>query len=155
MPLDAGVGRVLHRPAALLHDAQAGFEIHHAGKHQRRVLAQAQPGRRRAALDQLRRVLFQLLERREAGDEQRRLAVDGRIELGRRAFGAELVAGRSPSTGAARSNSARAAGTLRTDRRAHADRLGALTGEEEGDFGRVGGHDKEARSEDDECRVTS
>ena len=72
-----GVGGVLHRPAALLHDAQAGFEIHHAGEHQGRVFAEAQAGRRRAASSTSSgELLLQLLQRRQAGDEQCRLAVD-------------------------------------------------------------------------------
>ena len=85
-----GVGGVLHRGAALLHQAQAVFEIHHAGKDQRRVFAQAQSGRRFARQRHVGLGGPQRFQRGQAGDEQRRLAVDGRIELFGRPFEAEL-----------------------------------------------------------------
>ena len=149
-----GVGGVLHRAATLLHDAQARFEIHHAGEHQGRVLAEAQAGRRRAALDQLGRVLLQLLQRGEAGDEQRRLAVHGRIELLRRAFGAELVEVVAEHLGRAIEQRP-CRGHLRAHGRAHADGLSALAGEEKGDFAGVGGHGPRCSMTNDECRMTN
>ncbi len=134
-----GVGRVLHRATAFLHDAQSRLEIHYAGKYQRRVLTEAQAGRGCAACRPIRV--------RSAS------TVPGPPDLPRtvlagcepssptrpRDLGAELIQivtehGRRPiEQRACRRH-------FRTNRRAHADRLGALTGKEEGDFGRVGSH---------------
>ena len=74
----------------VLHDSQAVFEIHHAGEHQGRVFAQAQAGRRLATLHRRGIVGFQRFQGRQAGDEQRRLAMDGRIEQFGRPLEADL-----------------------------------------------------------------
>ena len=76
-----GVGGLLHGRAAPLHQHQPVLELHHAGEDHGRVFAQAQPGGRLAGQDHVGRFGPQRFQRRQAGDEDRRLAVDGGIEL--------------------------------------------------------------------------
>jgi hypothetical protein len=50
---------ILHGLATLLNQLQPGLELHRAGKHNRRVLAQAEPRRRGTSIYRLRRLLSQ------------------------------------------------------------------------------------------------
>ena len=84
MPLGVASGGGLHGLAAAADDLQARLEVQRPGEDQRRVFAQAQPGRALAGGDDVRVARLQALERRQAGDEDRRLADVGRLErLGR------------------------------------------------------------------------
>ena len=65
-------------------------KLHHPRKDHGRVFAQAQAGRGLAGQHHVGRLGPQRLQRRQTGDEDRRLAVDGRIELVGRALEAEL-----------------------------------------------------------------
>ena len=109
------------------------FKLHHAGKHHGRVLAQTQTGRGRTGLDHRRRFALQRLQGRQAGDEQGRLADDGRIEFLFRTFESRSAPDRSP---ALRLPDRTVGGPTQAFRQLtpHAHRLGTLTRKQKGNL---------------------
>src|SRR5690606_32047225 len=81
----------LHRLAALAHQPQAIFPIEGASENKRRVLAKAKAGGELAAFDSLGRCLLQTLQRRQAANVERRLAMDGGVESLGRTVEAEIA----------------------------------------------------------------
>ena len=128
-----GVGGGLHRLAALPHHAQAVAEAHGPREDQGGVLAEAEAGGAGAGGDHVGLRRLQRFEGGEAADEDGGLADDGGVEPLGRALGAdrgEVVAehlGRLVEQPPRR-------GQGFAELPAHADRLAALAGEEEGDL---------------------
>ena len=129
-----GERRGLHGLAAAADHLQAGGEVHRPGEDQGRVLAQAQAGRALAVLHDGRLARLQALERRQAGHEDRRLAHVGRLECLGRPLEAELAQVEAQDLAGAVEQGADG-GQLLVQLLAHADGLGTLAGEQEGNLG--------------------
>lgn len=84
------IGSGLHRAATFLHQFQAIFKGDCFGEDQGRVFTEAEPRSGLSFGSHFRLGRFERLERGQAADEQRGLAVDGGIELFSRSVEADL-----------------------------------------------------------------
>ena len=134
MPLAVASAAGLHRLAALSDDFQARLEVHRAGKDERRVFAQAEAGGTLALGDDLGLGDLEAFERRQAGDEDRRLADVGRFECVGGPFDAEPPQV-DPENLAGPVEESPDRRQLLIKLAAHPHELGTLAGEQKGRFG--------------------